>query len=137
MRPNDAKMQIPKASSRRFTRLQAFGKTSKPGKKPAIPFELAVAQPRLPKKRDPRRATQQLMPLEILHVPLVLFRRGARFEGAEIAALAGFRIHFSGIEPIFARSQFSDHGTKPSCSVFLALIAKPPLTFPWGPWTAR
>src|ERR1700687_408903 len=79
----------------------------------------------------PGRANPPLMPLEILHVPLVLFRRRARFEGAEIAALAGFRIHFSGIEPIFARLQFSDHGTEAYCRVFLALIAKPPLAFPW------
>jgi hypothetical protein len=40
----------------------------------------------------------------------VLFRRRARFEGAEIAALAGFGIHFSGLEPVLARRQFTDHG---------------------------
>src|SRR5450755_1222852 len=72
------------------------------------------------------------MPLEILHVSLVFFRSRARFEGAEIAALAGLRIHFSGIEPIFARLQFSDHGTRASCSVPLTLIARPPLAFPRG-----
>jgi hypothetical protein len=42
------------------------------------------------------------MPLEILHGALVPFRRRARFEGAEIAALAGFGIHFAGIEPVLA-----------------------------------
>src|SRR5439155_18136474 len=41
-----------------------------------------------------------LMPLEILHLALVLFRRRPRFEGAEIAALAGLRIDLSGIEPV-------------------------------------
>jgi hypothetical protein len=51
------------------------------------------------------------MPLEILHGALVLFSGRARFEGAEIAALAGLRVHFSGIEPVFARRQLSDHGT--------------------------
>src|SRR5439155_12339478 len=54
-----------------------------------------------------------LMPLEILHLALVLFRRRPRFEGAEIAALAGLRIDLSGIEPVLARSQFADHGTPP------------------------
>jgi hypothetical protein len=51
------------------------------------------------------------MPLEILHGALVLFGGGPRLEGSEIAALAGFRIHLSGIEPVFTRLQFSDHGT--------------------------
>ena len=51
------------------------------------------------------------MPLEILHGALVLFSGYARFEGAEIAALAGLRVQFSGIEPVFARLQLSDHGT--------------------------
>jgi hypothetical protein len=41
-----------------------------------------------------------LMPFEILHFALVLFRGRARFEGTEIAALAGLRIHFAGIEPV-------------------------------------
>src|SRR6266516_3786129 len=54
-----------------------------------------------------------LMPLEILHVAFVLFGRRARFEGAEIAALAGLRIHLSGIEPVLARLQFADHDTPP------------------------
>src|ERR1700680_3084468 len=54
-----------------------------------------------------------LLPLEILHRALVLFRRGARFEGAEVAALAGLRTDLSGIEPVFARLQFADHDTPP------------------------
>src|SRR5258705_11915909 len=49
------------------------------------------------------------MPFEILHGTLVLFRRRARFEGSEVAAFAGFRVYFAGIEPVFARLQFSDH----------------------------
>jgi len=32
------------------------------------------------------------MPLEVLHGALVLLRRGAGVEGAEVAALAGLRI---------------------------------------------
>jgi len=40
--------------------------------------------------------------LEILHITLVLFRCGARAEGAEIAALAGVGIDLARIEPIFA-----------------------------------
>jgi len=56
-------------------------------------------------------ALDALVPFEILNLALVLFRSRARFEGAEIAALAGFWIHFSGIEPVFAGLQFTDHGT--------------------------
>ena len=51
------------------------------------------------------------MPLEVLHGALVLLRRRARFERAEVAALAGLRIDPAGIEPVFAGSQFSDHLT--------------------------
>jgi hypothetical protein len=51
-----------------------------------------------------------LMPFEILHGALVLFGGGTRLERPKIAPLAGFRIHLSGIEPVFTRLQFSDHG---------------------------
>jgi hypothetical protein len=50
------------------------------------------------------------MTLEILHCTLVLFRRGARLEGAEIATPAGPGINFTRIQPVFTRSQFADHG---------------------------
>ena len=40
--------------------------------------------------------------LEILHITLVLSRRGAHVEYAGIAALAGVRIGLARIEPIFA-----------------------------------
>jgi hypothetical protein len=54
--------------------------------------------------RSPDRANgSALLPLEILHGALVPFGRRARFEGTEVAALAGFRINVSGIEPVFAR----------------------------------
>jgi hypothetical protein len=43
-----------------------------------------------------------LMPFEILHVALVFLGGGARFEGAEIAALAGLRVELAGIKPVFA-----------------------------------
>jgi hypothetical protein len=49
------------------------------------------------------------MPLEILHLALMLFRRSTGFEGSEVAAFARFRIDFAGIEPVFAGLQFSDH----------------------------
>jgi hypothetical protein len=49
------------------------------------------------------------MMFEILHRTLVLFSRGARFEGAEITTLASFRINLAGIQAIFARSQLADH----------------------------
>jgi hypothetical protein len=49
------------------------------------------------------------MPLEILHVALVLLGRRPRPESAEVAALAGFRIHFTGVETVFAGLQFTYH----------------------------
>jgi hypothetical protein len=69
--------------------------------------------------RDPLSiapAKPTLVPLEILHGALVLFGGRARLEGAKIATLAGFRIHLSGIEPIFARLQFAYHGMRASFS---------------------
>ncbi|HZE53186.1 MAG TPA: hypothetical protein VE111_07960 [Bradyrhizobium sp.] len=42
------------------------------------------------------------MPLEILHRALVLLGGGTRLEGAEVAALAGLRISFPGVEPVLA-----------------------------------
>src|SRR5258707_307015 len=56
-----------------------------------------------------RRRPMRSVPLEILHVSLVLFRRRARVESAEIAALAGLGIDLAGIEPVLARLQFADH----------------------------
>jgi hypothetical protein len=35
------------------------------------------------------------MPLEVLNVPLVFFRSGARFKGAQIAAAAGLWVFLS------------------------------------------
>jgi hypothetical protein len=50
------------------------------------------------------------MPLEILHVTLVLFGRRARLESAEVAAFAGPGVDFPGIKPVLTGSQFADHG---------------------------
>ena len=61
----------------------------------------------------PASSATRLMPLEILHVALVLLGGRARLEGAEIAALAGLRIGLAGIEPVFAGLQFADHGGGP------------------------
>jgi hypothetical protein len=41
-----------------------------------------------------------LMPLEILDIPLMLFGRCTRAEGAKIPSLAGFGVLFPGIETI-------------------------------------
>jgi hypothetical protein len=43
----------------------------------------------------------------------VLFRLFARFEGAEIPPLAGFRVPFPRIKPVFARFQSPDHVSLP------------------------
>jgi hypothetical protein len=49
------------------------------------------------------------VPLEILYVAFMLFGRSARLEGTKITPLASFWIDLAGIEPVFARGQFSDH----------------------------
>jgi hypothetical protein len=49
------------------------------------------------------------MPFEILYVAFMLLGSGAGLESTEVASLAGFRIDLAGIEPVFARSQLSDH----------------------------
>jgi hypothetical protein len=53
------------------------------------------------------------MPFEILHGALVLLRRRAAGEGAEIAPPAGLRIFLARIEPIFARGELADHWRAP------------------------
>jgi hypothetical protein len=45
------------------------------------------------------------MPLEILHRALVLLRRRARAESAEIAPPAGLRVLLARIEPVSAGSK--------------------------------
>jgi hypothetical protein len=52
------------------------------------------------------------MPLEKLHGALVLLRRRAAGEGAEIAPPAGLRIDFARIEPVFAGGELADHGQR-------------------------
>ena len=58
--------------------------------------------------------------LEVLDLALMLFGLGARLEGAEVAAFAGFRIDLARIEAVFAGFQFADHGpwatSSPRCS---------------------
>src|SRR5258708_7183312 len=49
------------------------------------------------------------VPLEILYLPFVLFRRLPRGKGAKIAALAGIGIGLARIEAIFAGFEFADH----------------------------
>src|SRR5690349_823677 len=49
------------------------------------------------------------MPLEILHLALVLFGLLACGEGAKIAALAGLGVNFSRVKAVFAGLQFADH----------------------------
>ena len=51
------------------------------------------------------------IPLEVLHRPLVLLRRRARGESAEIAPTAGLReTLLAQVEPVFAGSKLADHG---------------------------
>jgi hypothetical protein len=52
-------------------------------------------------RNQPRFHTHS-MPFEILHGALVLFCCRTGFEGSKVAALAGFRVDFAGIQPVFA-----------------------------------
>jgi DNA-binding response OmpR family regulator len=54
--------------------------------------------------------TRPLMPLEILHRALVLLRRRASGERAEIPPPAGLRILLARVEPVLAGSKLADHG---------------------------
>jgi len=63
--------------------------------------------------------TGALMPLEILHFTLVLLGCRTRGESAEIAALPGFFVLLAGVEAIFSRFEFANHG----CSYF-AMMAR-------------
>jgi hypothetical protein len=59
------------------------------------------------------RPSNFLTPFEKLHFALVTFGRGESAERSEVAALAGLRIYFAGIQSELARSQFCDHKTFP------------------------
>src|SRR2546423_10322669 len=50
------------------------------------------------------------MPLEELDLALVLHRRFARREGAQVAALAGRGVGLARIEPVFTGRELADHG---------------------------
>src|SRR6478752_174002 len=56
-------------------------------------------------------AARNSVALEVLHVTLVLLRRGARLEGAKVAALAGLGIGLARVEPVFAGCELADHGS--------------------------
>jgi hypothetical protein len=58
------------------------------------------------------------MPFEILYRALVLLRRGATAEGAEIAAPACLRIFLARIKPVLARGELADYGEISSVEFF-------------------
>jgi hypothetical protein len=47
--------------------------------------------------------------LKVLHGPFMLLRGSARFKGPQISSLSRLCVLFSGIEPILAGFEFSDH----------------------------
>jgi hypothetical protein len=51
------------------------------------------------------------MMLEVLNRSLVRLRRASGFESAQIAALAGFWILLSRVQPVVTRFHFADHGS--------------------------
>src|SRR5262245_1758679 len=55
---------------------------------------------------DPR----QLMPLEVLHLPLMLLGGGAGGEGAQVATLASLGVLLAGVEAVLAGVKLADHG---------------------------
>src|ERR1041385_8465895 len=65
-----------------------------------------------PGRRCEQTGAQALasVPFEKLHRALVLLRGGAASERAEVAAPAGARISFAGVEPVAARLELSNHG---------------------------
>lgn len=61
----------------------------------------------------------RLVSLEVLDFTLMLLGGGAAFKGAEIAALAGFGIDLTRIEPILSRFEFANHAAPYSVTPFL------------------
>src|ERR1019366_4865683 len=60
-----------------------------------------------------------------LHVAFVLLRGLLAAEGSEIAALAGLRIYFPRIEPVFAAPKLADHSNSPrGCVAILGFGAR-------------
>src|ERR1700751_1597411 len=58
------------------------------------------------------RNGRSMMPLEELHLALVLLRRLERLEGAGVAAPAGARIPLDREEAILSGFEFPDHGAR-------------------------
>lgn len=50
------------------------------------------------------------LPFEILDCTFLLLRCFACLEGTQIATLAGLRVFLVGVQAVFPRFQFSDHG---------------------------
>src|SRR5262245_38634240 len=71
-----------------------------------------------------RRFSADSMAFEVLHGTLVLLGRRPRFEGAEIATPARFRVQLAGIEPIAARLELADHRRLPSALRILRARAR-------------
>jgi hypothetical protein len=57
------------------------------------------------------------MSLEVLYLALMLLGSSACFERAQISPAFGFRVEFSGVQPIFARAEFSYHISHQSASL--------------------
>jgi len=53
------------------------------------------------------------MPFEELHRALVLLGGRKSGKGSQISTLAGLRVDFSGVKPVFARGQFANHFSFP------------------------
>jgi hypothetical protein len=57
----------------------------------------------------PCNAARSALAPEILHGAFVFLGGGARGEGSEVVALAGFGIFLARVEPVFAGFELADH----------------------------
>jgi hypothetical protein len=68
-----------------------------------------------------------LMPLEILHRPLVLFHGVSRLERAEIPSLAGPPVFLPRIQAVGAARKLPDHAGAATCRLAQIRRRKPPI----------
>jgi len=61
----------------------------------------------------PRRWPDCSVVLEVLHRPLVLFGGRSTSERSEVSSFARAGVGFAGIQPVFSRAEFADHGGFP------------------------
>ena len=74
-----------------------------------IPAYAATKSGRMGSKRSRQLQAVPLMPLKILHFPLVLLGSGAGLKRSQIAAFARAATLFPRVKPVLAGRKFTDH----------------------------